>query len=128
MFALRAFVFFGGLFSTVACSQTPPYTLLHAARTEVMTTASCGSVEVEHVSASDVPEQREDVYAAEGCGMRWRMACGSQYVRHCKRHSNRCWTQREWDCSDIQPEDLETTDDELRTRITRPEKIDILGS
>jgi hypothetical protein len=104
------------------------HTVYQAARQEVFTTATCEAVDVSHVPASDVPEYREDVYVAEGCGMRWRMACGSKYVRHCKRHSSTCTTKLEWDCSDIQSED-HPSDDELRSRLTRPDdESSFLGS
>ncbi len=111
----------------VGCNQ-PAHTLLEASRSEVFTTATCGTVDVSHVPSSDVPEEREDVYVAEGCGMRWRMACGSKHVTRCARRSNHCTTRLEWECSDIQPEGADVSDDELRTRVTRPGDMSILGS
>ncbi len=125
---IRTFVFFGGIFSFVAACNPPAHTLYEAAHQEVFTTATCSEVEVSHVSASDVPEAREDVYAAEGCGMRWRMACNSERVKRCKRHSSSCTNKLEYTCSDIQTENPNVSDHELRTRVTRPDEMNILGS
>lgn len=125
---IRTFsVFLVAALESAGCNQ-PAHTLQGAARTEVFTTASCATVEVAHVPSTDVPEFREDVYAAEGCGMRWRMACGSQYVTRCAKHSRHCQTKLEWDCSNIQPVPFDTSDEELRTRVTRPDDMNILGS
>lgn len=98
----------------VAACAPQSFTLQQAARGEVYTTASCPSLDVSHVPASDVASEREDVYVAEGCGMRWRMACESKSVEICPRHSRRgCRTRLAWSCDAIQPE-TEMTDDELR--------------
>jgi hypothetical protein len=115
------------MFALFGCNQ-PVHTLQSAARQEVFTTATCAAVDVSHVPSSDVPEYREDVYVAEGCGMRWRMACGSKYVTRCRRHTNHCSTKLEWECNDIQPEGPDVSDEELRTRVVRPDDMNVLGS
>ncbi|HEY1959133.1 MAG TPA: hypothetical protein VGH28_26145 [Polyangiaceae bacterium] len=100
----------------LAACTPQAFTLAQAARGEVYTTASCPTLDVSHVPANDVPEYREDVYVAEGCGMRWRMACESKYVEICKRRGRNCRTRLAWSCADVQPE-TELSDDQLRALI-----------
>ena len=116
------------LFIVCGCN-VPAHTLSVAARQEVMTTATCPNVDVEHVPWTDVAGQREDVYVAEGCGNRWRMTCESKHVTVCPRRSRKnCHVELQWTCDNVQPEDVETTEDDLRARVTHPDDMNILGS
>jgi hypothetical protein len=116
------------LFLVCGC-DVPAHTLSVAARREVMSTATCTNVEVEHVPWTDVAGQREDVYVAEGCGNRWRMTCESKHVTVCPRHSSHgCHVELQWSCDNVQPEDVETTEDDLRARVTHPDDMNLLGS
>jgi len=113
-----AFVFLFPL----ACSQTA-HTLNGAARQEVYSTATCASIEVSHVPAWE----RDDVYAAEGCGNRWLMTCESKHAVICPRHSRHCHQELQWTCDNVQP-DSEMSDDELRARVSHPDDMNVLGS
>ena len=114
-------------FFVIGCSA-PARTLSVAARHEVMTTATCANVEVEHVPLTDVAGQREDVYVGEGCGNRWRMTCESRRVTVCPRRSRRnCHVELQWTCDNVQPEDVETTEDDLRARV-HTDDMNVLGS
>ena len=116
------------VFLVCGCN-VPAHTLSVAARQEVMTTATCRNVEVEHVPWTDVAGQREDVYVAEGCGNRWRMTCESKHVTVCPRRSRKnCHVELQWSCDNVQPEDFETTEDDLRARVTHSDDMNILGS
>jgi len=111
----------------VACSQ-PAHTLSAAARQEVYSTATCPTVEVSHVPASDIAGDREDVYVAEGCGMRWVMTCESKRALVCPRRSRHgCRDELQWSCDNVQP-DREVSDDELRARVVHPDDMNVLGS
>jgi hypothetical protein len=114
--------------SLIGCYQ-PAHTLSVAARREVMSTATCTNVDVEHVPFTDVAGQREDVYVAEGCGNRWRMTCESKHVTVCPRRSRKnCHVELQWSCDNVQPEDYETTEDDLRARVVHPDDMNLLGS
>jgi hypothetical protein len=115
-------------FFVIGCN-VPAHTLSVAARQEVMTTATCTNVEVEHVPWTDVAGQREDVYVAEGCGNRWRMTCESKHVTVCPRRSHKnCHVELQWSCDNVQPEDYETTEDDLRARVHNTDDMNLLGS
>lgn len=116
------------LLSFLLCAcNVPAHTLSVAARREVMSTATCTNVDVEHVPWSDVAGEREDVYVAEGCGMRWRMTCGSERRRVCPRRSRKsCEDRVVWACANIQPEDA-ASDDELRDRVVHDDATFLLN-
>lgn len=117
-----------GILLFVAGCYLPAHTLNVAARREVMSTATCPNVEIDHVPWTDVAGQREDVYVAEGCGNRWRMTCEMHHVTVCPKHAHNCHVEQQWSCDNVQPEDLETSEDDLRARVTHPNDMNILGS
>jgi hypothetical protein len=126
--SVRVFI---GILAAFAFACAPvAHSLQRAAVGEVYSTASCANLDVSHVPTDDVSTRRDDVYVAEGCGMRWRMTCGSKYVSVCpRRHSStrQCRTELQWSCDNIQSED-DPSDDELRARISRPSDVNVLGS
>jgi len=126
---MRLFVPFVASWALVGCEQ-PAHTLQRAATSEVYSTASCPNVEVSHVPSNEMATEREDVYAAEGCGMRWRMTCEEKEVRVCPRRrynpNMKCHDERQWSCANVQSESA-ATDDELRAHVTH-EDLNILGS
>jgi len=115
----------GTLVALAACQ--PAGTLHQAATSEVLSTSTCENVDVSHVPVYDVAAGREDVYVAEGCGMRWRMTCGSERRRVCPRRSRKsCEDRVVWACANIQPEDA-ASDDELRDRVVHDDATFLLN-